>query len=268
VAGLGSAIAATLSGAPASASDSKPVPERRVSAAGPARTPVVGFRTLQSYPHDAGAFTQGLIFENGVFYESTGLVGESSLRRVDPPTGKVLQTTPVDGYFTEGLALLPGGDELAQLTWQTRIGFVYDRTTLRRKRTFSYATEGWGLACDGARLAMSDGSATIRWLDPTTLKEKSSMRVTADGRAVAQLNELEFVRGELWANVWQTDFIAAIDPKTGVVRRWIDLRSLLPGAARGPQADVLNGIAWDRKGDRVFVTGKKWPLLFEIAVEA
>lgn len=224
----------------------------------------MGFRTLASYPHDVGAFTQGLVFADGVFYESTGLVGESTLRRVDPATGRVLQMTSVDGYFAEGLALV--GDELVQLTWQTQIGFVYDRATFRKKRTFSYKTEGWGLAFDGSRLAMSDGSARIQWLDPKTLAVKGSTTVTAEGQPVSNLNELEFVRGELWANVWMTDRIAIIDPATGVVQRWLDLSTLLRRELRGPQADVLNGIAWDAKADRIFVTGKKWPNVFEIAV--
>lgn len=223
------------------------------------------YRIVNTFPHDPTAFTQGLVFADGIFYESTGLNGESTLRKVEVTTGRVIQQVSVDRmYFAEGLALV--GDELLQLTWTSRVGFVYDKKTLTRKRTFDYATEGWGIAFDGRRLVMSDGSSQLCWMDPKTLRVTKKITVRADGVPVERLNELEFVRGEIWANVWQTDLIAIIDPQTGAVRKWLDLRGLLPPERRGPQGDVLNGIAWDAKGDRLFVTGKKWPWLFEIAI--
>jgi glutamine cyclotransferase len=229
------------------------------------KTPRFGFRVVKAFPHDPTAFTQGLVFADSIFYESTGLNGFSTVRKVTPETGAVIQQVPVEEkYFAEGLALV--GDELVQLTWQTKVGFVYDKTTLKRLRTFSYPMEGWGIAYDSAQLVMSDGSSRLFFLDPKTQKVLRSMQVTDGGRPVEQLNELEFVRGELWANVWMTDRIARIDPKTGQVKAWIDLTDLLRREARGPQGDVLNGIAWDKAGDRVFVTGKKWPWLFQIEV--
>jgi glutamine cyclotransferase len=229
------------------------------------KTPRFGFRVVKAFPHDPTAFTQGLVFADSIFYESTGLNGFSTVRKVTPETGAVIQQVPVEEqYFAEGLALV--GDELVQLTWQTKVGFVYDKATLKRLRTFNYPTEGWGIAYDGTRLVMSDGSSRLFFLDAKTQKVLRSMQVTDGGRPVEQLNELEFVRGELWANVWMTDRIARINPQTGQVKGWIDLTGLLRPEARGPQGDVLNGIAWDKAGDRVFVTGKKWPWLFQIEV--
>lgn len=229
------------------------------------RTPRFSFRVVTAYPHDPTAFTQGLLFADGIFYESTGLNGYSSLRKVKPETGIVLEKVPVeDRYFAEGLALV--GDQLLQLTWQDGLGFVYDKASLKRVGTFTYSTEGWGMACDGKRLVMSDGSSRLYFLDPRTRKPLSSLRVVERGRPVDHLNELEFVRGELWANVWQTDRIARINPANGHVIGWIDLTGLLRPEARGPEGDVLNGIAWDKAGDRIFVTGKKWPWLFQIEV--
>ncbi len=221
------------------------------------------FKVVKAFPHDPTAFTQGLVFADGIFYESTGLRGSSTLRKVTPQTGVVLQQVAVpDQYFAEGLALV--GDELLQLTWQTRVGFVYNKATLKRLRTFSYPTEGWGMASDGSRLVMSDGSSRLFFLDPLTQKPVRTLQVQDGGRPVERLNELEFIRGELWANVWQTDRIAKINPETGQVTGWIDLAGLLRPEARGPEGDVLNGIAWDQAGDRIFVTGKKWPWLFQI----
>ena len=227
------------------------------------KTPRYGFRVLKAFPHDPTAFTQGLVFADGIFYESTGLRGFSTLRKVTPETGNVIQQIPIEEpYFAEGLALV--GNELLQLTWEEKTGFVYDKTTLKRLRTFSYPTEGWGMAYDGARLVMSDGSANLFFMDPKTQKITKTLPVKERGRPVLSLNELEWVKGEIWANVWQTDVIARIDPATGNVVGWIDLTGLLSRAARGPEGDVLNGIAWDKAGDRIFVTGKKWPLLFQI----
>lgn len=228
--------------------------------------PVLGFRVVATYPHDPGAFTQGLLYADGELYESTGLLGESTLRRVELATGRVLQQVRVaDEYFAEGLALV--GDELVQLTWQNGVGIVYDRRTLARRRTFRYAGEGWGLAGDGAsRLVMSDGSDRLTFLDPRTLVPGRTLAVTDAGRPVPRLNELEWIEGEIWANVWTTDRIARINPATGEVSAWIDLGSLWPRVQRTPGADVLNGIAYDRAGRRIFVTGKKWPRLYQIAV--
>jgi glutaminyl-peptide cyclotransferase len=228
---------------------------------------VQGFTVVQSYPHDPAAFTQGLVFADGEFYESTGLYGESSVRRVEIATGKVLQSTPVDKqYFAEGLALV--GDALLQLTWQHQLGFVYDRKTMAPRTTFTYKTEGWGLAYDAkGGLVLSDGSESIFFLDPKNQAVVRTVRVTDAGRPVPQLNELEWIEGEIWANVWQTDRIARIDPKTGAVNAWVDLTLLWPRARRAPPADVLNGIAYDPVGKRIFVTGKKWPRVYEIKIQ-
>jgi len=228
--------------------------------------PVQGFQVVATFPHDPEAFTQGLVFADGEFYESTGLNGESSLRRVEIATGKVLQEIKVPAqYFAEGLALV--GDELLQLTWQHHIGFVYDRKTFRQKRTFPYKTEGWGIAYDAAGgLVMSDGSDTLTFLDPKTQAAIKTIRVRDAGRPVPQLNELEWIEGEIWANVWATDRIARISPNTGEVKSRIDLSTLWPLAQRQPPADVLNGIAYDKATRRIFVTGKKWPRVYQIAV--
>ena len=229
------------------------------------RTPRFSFRVVKAFPHDPTAFTQGLVFADGIFYESTGLRGHSTLRKVTPATGVVIQQVPVeDQYFAEGLALV--GNELLQLTWEERVGFVHDKTTLKRLRTFNYPTEGWGMAFDGKSLVMSDGSSRLFFLDPKTQKPVRSVQVLEGLHPVERLNELEFVRGELWANVWQTDRIAKINPQTGRVKGWVDLTGLLRPDARGPEGDVLNGIAWDKAGDRIFVTGKKWPWVFQIEV--
>jgi glutaminyl-peptide cyclotransferase len=229
--------------------------------------PVQGYKVVAAFPHDPSAFTQGLVFAGGEFYESTGLHGESSLRRVEIATGKVLQALKVpDEYFAEGLALV--GDELLQLTWQHRRGFVYDRRTFAQKRTFAYQTEGWGIAYDATGgLVMSDGSDTLTFLDAKTQAVIRTIRVRDAGRSISQLNELEWIGGEIWANVWMTDRIARISPATGEVNAWIDLASLWPVAQRPRPGDqVLNGIAYDRATRRIFVTGKKWPRVYQISV--
>lgn len=228
--------------------------------------PVQGFKVVATFPHDPRAFTQGLVFAEGEFYESTGLNGESSVRRVEIATGKVLQEVKVDSaFFAEGLALV--GDELLQLTWQHQRGFVYDRKTLKHKRTFPYQGEGWGLAYDPAGgLVMSDGTDSLTFLDPKTQAVTKTIRVRDAGRPVPQLNELEWVEGEIWANVWMTDRVARISPNTGEVNAWIDLASLWPRNQRPPPADVLNGIAYDKSTRRIYVTGKKWPRLYQISV--
>jgi glutaminyl-peptide cyclotransferase len=229
--------------------------------------PVHGYKVVATFPHDTSSFTQGLVFADGQMYESTGLEGESTLRRVDITTGQTLQRVDVPAqYFAEGLALV--GDELLQLTWKNQLGFVYDKATFKPKRTFSYKTEGWGIAYDGvSQLVMSDGSDTLTFLDPTTFAATKTLRVREAGRAIGNLNELEFIEGEIWANVWMTDRIARISPNTGEVNAWIDLSTLYPESQRLPPADVLNGIAYDRATRRIFITGKKWPRLYQITVE-
>lgn len=227
--------------------------------------PVYGYKVIHRYPHDHTAFIQGFIYLDGVFYESTGLNGRSSLRKVKVETGQVLQKIDIpQQYFAEGLT--DWKNELIQLTWKAELGFVYDRATFKQLRTFVYGGEGWGLTHDGARLIESDGSSVLRFFDPETLRETGTLAVTDSNQAVDQLNELEYIKGEIWANIWRTDRIVVIDPKTGHVNRWIDLRGLLSDADRQDEVDVLNGIAYDAVHDRVFVTGKLWPKVFEIRV--
>jgi glutamine cyclotransferase len=228
----------------------------------PGRPAIYGYTVVATYPHDRAAFTQGLVYDNGVLYESTGQYGQSSLRKVQLKTGRVLQRRGVSRkYFAEGLVLV--GNRLIQLSWKEQTGFVYDKATFRQTRTFTYTTEGWGITFDGTSLIMSDGSANLYFLDPQTFALQDTLAVSDNGQPVTRLNELEFVNGEILANVWQTDRIARINPKTGRVIGWIDLSGLLTPTER-QRADVLNGIAYDPKGDRLFVTGKYWPKLFEI----
>jgi glutaminyl-peptide cyclotransferase len=238
-----------------------------VAGANPAHAgiPVYGFVVKNTYPHDPQAFTQGLFMKDGQLYESTGQKGQSSMRKVDLKTGKVLQKKALaDEYFGEGST--PVGDTIVNLTWQSNVGFIYDARTFALKGRFNYKGEGWGLASDAKNVYMSDGSAEIRVLDPKTLEERRRIRVTAEGKPIPQLNELEVVEGEIYANVWGTDVIARIDPDSGKVVGWIDLSNLLPPAQRGTSSPdaVLNGIAWDGKHHRLYVTGKLWPKLFEI----
>jgi len=218
---------------------------------------------VKSFPHDRTAFTQGLEYRGGILYEGTGLVGRSSLRKINLDTGRVLQKFDVPPpYFGEGITVLK--DQIFEITWQSQTGFVYDKSTFRIIRSFNYPGEGWGLTNDGKQIYMSDGSSQIRIWDPASLKETRRITVKDGSREVTQLNELEFVRGEILANVWQTDRIARISPADGKVLGWIDLTGILDKAERlDPQA-VLNGIAYDAVGDRLFVTGKLWPRIFEI----
>jgi glutaminyl-peptide cyclotransferase len=229
---------------------------------GPEATlPIYGYTVVRSYPHDPGAFTQGLQFIDGVLYEGTGLNGRSSIRRVNLETGNVLKQHNIDAqYFGEGITIF--GNDLIELTWQSGIAFVYDRNTFALEKSFKYLGEGWGLTHDGTNLIMSDGTEYLRFLDPATFAERRRVRVTGVGQPVKNLNELEWVKGEIFANVWMTDYIARIDPGTGRINAYIDLRGLMP--ANDSSRDVLNGIAYDASGDRLFVTGKLWPRLFEI----
>lgn len=224
--------------------------------------PSYTYSIVRSYPHDRGAFTQGLIVRNGFFYEGTGMNGRSGIRKVKIETGEVLQAKPLgEEYFGEGITEWKGS--IVQLTWQSEIGFVYDMNTFERTKTWTYKGEGWGLTHDGTRIIMSDGTAQLRFLDPATLKETSRVTVRDARGPIQKLNELEFVKGEIFANVWGTDRIVRISPSDGRVTGWIDLAGLLPPAERA-NTDVLNGIAYDAAADRLFVTGKWWPRVFEI----
>jgi glutaminyl-peptide cyclotransferase len=230
-----------------------------------AQTPEYVYQVVHSYPHDPNAFTQGLEYRAGYLYEGTGLKGRSSLRKAQLETGKVLQEIEIDPqYFGEGITVL--NQQIVELTWQSETGFVYDQSTFRQRRTFNYPGEGWGLTNDGQNIYMSDGTAQIRIWDPITLQEKRRITVRDNGQPVLNLNELEWVRGEIYANIWQKDVIARISPVDGRVVGWIDLTGILPAADRTGQEDVLNGIAYDVLGNRLFVTGKLWPKLFEIKV--
>jgi glutamine cyclotransferase len=227
-------------------------------------TPVSSYRIVKIYPHDRRAFTQGLQYVNGVLYEGTGLTGQSTIRKVRLENGEVLQEHKIDPrLFGEGIVVWK--DSLIQITWQSEIGFVYDLATFEQKKTFNYTGQGWGLTHDGTRVIMSDGSASLRFLDPVTLRETGRLNVRDGTTPLKALNELEFVKGEILANVWQTNRIARISPRSGQVTGWINLEGLLdPRDAAG--VDVLNGIAYDAAGDRLFVTGKLWPKLFEIKI--
>ena len=226
-----------------------------------AQAPVCTFEVVNTYPHDTAAYTQGLLYSEGELYESTGLYEESSLRRVELETGVVLQTRWLaEEYFGEGLALWEG--RLLQLTWQENTCFIWNAATFASEGSFYYDGEGWGLTHDGRRLIMSDGSSNLRFLDPETFDELGSVEVVDDGVPVTMLNELEWIRGEVFANRYTTDSIARIDPDTGEVIAWIDLTGLLDPPP--PSANVLNGIAWDDASERLFVTGKRWPSVYEI----
>jgi glutaminyl-peptide cyclotransferase len=234
-------------------------------AASPAcAAPEYGYQVVHTYPHDRQAFTEGLFYLDGYLYESTGEEGRSGIRKEKLETGQVVMSRNIaPAYFGEGIVAWK--DRLYELTWRNQIGFIYDLATFTPFAKFEYQGEGWALTQDGKRLIMSDGTPELRFLDPDTLKETGRIRVTDNGKPVGNLNELEYVKGEVFANVWQTNRIARIDPKSGHVTGWIDLTGLLPAAENtgGPDA-VLNGIAYDAKGDRLFVTGKMWPKLFEI----
>lgn len=226
--------------------------------------PILKHTVVKAYPHDRQAFTQGLFFLDGQLWEGTGLYDRSGLRRVELATGKVVQIHPIgDAYFGEGLAAV--GNQLFQLTWKNGLMFVYDKASMQLQKAFRYTGEGWGLTTDGKQLIMSDGTSALHWVDPSNGTRLATVRVTDGGREIANLNELEWIKGEIWANVWQSNRIARIDPATGRVKAWLNLTGILT-AAEAQGTDVLNGIAYDAKGDRVFITGKLWPKLFEIRV--
>lgn len=223
------------------------------------------YRVINAFPHDHGAFTQGLVYERGFLYEGTGLYGRSSLREVVLETGQVTRISRLESrYFGEGITIF--GNRVLQLTWVARTGFVYNRETFERVRSFSYSSEGWGITHDGRRLIVSDGTPTLYFRDPDTFEEVGRVEVRDEMGPVTRLNELEYVEGEVYANVWESDLIARINPESGRVVGWIDLAGLMPGREKLGQDAALNGIAYDGDGKRLFVTGKRWPKLFEIQV--
>lgn len=220
------------------------------------------YKIVKTYPHDSGAFTEGLLFDNSSLYESTGEIGTSTLRRVDLSSGEVQQQIKLgDDFFGEGLARV--NNSLIQLTWQNHIGFIYNKENLELRGNFSYSTEGWGLTFDGKNLIMSDGSQSLYFLDPVTYQSVGQVSVQDGNTSVTNINELEYINGDVYANIWQTQKIAIINPQTGEVKGWIDLSGLYQQKSYG---DVLNGIAYDNQNDRLFVTGKYWPSLFEIEI--
>jgi glutamine cyclotransferase len=225
-----------------------------------------GYQIVNMWPHDANAFTQGLIFTGGKLYESTGQEGHSSLREVELQTGKVLKKVEVpEPYFAEGMTLLNG--KIYQLTWQHQVGFIYDAQTFEQLGKFNYDGEGWGLTTDGHSLILSDGSNRIRFIDPDSFRVTKTIAVLDSKTPVNELNELEYIKGEIYANVWHQQSIATIDPQTGRVTGWIDLNGLLQPGDVQDEEGVLNGIAYDQASDRLFVTGKLWPRLFEIKIK-
>jgi glutamine cyclotransferase len=252
---------------PTPSSTRSPTRTRTESLSRDGAIPIYSYRIVNVYPHDPLAWTQGLVFEDGVLLESTGRRGQSSLRRVALESGEVLQFLALPPQlFAEGLTLF--GDRIIQLTLKARVGFVYDADSFALQRTFIYPTEGWGLTHDGQRLIMSDGTAALHFLDPDTLLETGRIEVHDDQGPVTMLNELEYIEGEVYANVWLTDRIARIDPDSGQVTAWIDLAGLLSPEDFAGTVDVLNGIAYDAQNGRLFVTGKLWPKLFEIELVA
>lgn len=232
----------------------------------PAESPAIptySYEIVKTYPHDRKAFTQGLVYSNGFLYEGTGQNGQTTLRKVDLKSGTVLQLYELPPeYFGEGITIF--GDKIIQLTWQSNTGFYYDKESFLPIDQFYYSTEGWGITHDGQRLIMSDGTATLHFLDPQTFQEIGQIEVRDEKGPVKGLNELEYVNGEIFANVWPSERIARISPATGKVTGWIDLTGLLGYYKDSGQVDVLNGIAYDSKSGRLFVTGKYWPKLFEI----
>lgn len=231
-----------------------------------ARAPVHGYEVVARYPHDAKAYTQGLFVQDGVLFESTGRYGTSSVRIVDLATGVVQRRTDLEqGLFGEGIAPYKG--LVVMLTWKERTAVVFDRKRLTEQYRYTYSGEGWGLTFDGAHFWMSDGTHELRVLEPNGFKELRRVTVTDGGQKVANLNELEWIDGELWANVWQTDRIARIDPETGLVKAWVDLAGILGTyRVKDTNDEVLNGIAWDAAQKKLYVTGKHWPWLYEIRV--
>lgn len=226
-------------------------------------TAVYTYKIVETYPHDQEAFTQGLVFENGVLYEGTGLYGDSTLRKVELESGEILQIHRLeDDFFGEGITIYD--NRIIQLTWKSKLGFVYDMDSFEPLQEFGYSTEGWGITHDGKHLIMSDGTSTLYFLNPETFKETSRIEVRDNGIPINGLNELEYVKGRIYTNIWLTEKIAIIAPQSGQVVGWVDLKGLLNLQDRGRTIKVLNSIAYDAVNDRLFVTGKLWPKLFEI----
>ena len=249
---------------PTVAAQTKPIVTPIVAAQNGPRQ--LNWSIIKEFPHDPTAFTEGLLWHDGALYESTGLEGQSKLRRVDLQSGQVLQNIDLPKQlFGEGLALADG--KLYQLTWQTKIGFVYDAKTFKPLAKFNYSDEGWGLTFDGTNLIQSDGTDTLFWRDPKNFGAVKTLKVTRDGRPLSNLNELEWINGKVWANVWQTNDIVIIDPKSGKVVAQLDLTGILKDSDKTGQEDVLNGIAYDALNKRILITGKNWPKLFWIGVE-
>lgn len=232
----------------------------------PMKAPIYTFEVVNAWPHDRAAFTQGLEFYQGGLYESTGQYGASSVRQVELQTGRVLRQFDVPRqYFAEGLTIFQG--KLFQLTWQSHKGFIYDPHNFGPLGEFHIEGEGWGLTHDDRSLIMSDGTNQIRFLDPVNYTTVKSIKVFDGDQPLMQLNELEYIKGEIYANIWKTDWIVRLDPETGKILGWIDLKNLLPESERSTVVDVLNGIAYDEAHDRLFVTGKLWPKIFEIRLK-
>lgn len=224
-----------------------------------------GYKVIKAFPHDKDAYTQGLVYEDGIFYEGTGQTGSSTLRKVEPESGKVLfQVSLESSLFGEGIAIL--GSKIYQLTWENKVGFVYDKSNFKLINKIYYQTQGWGLATIGNKLIMSDGTNILYFMDPDQFSVISKIEVYDNEKKVDQLNELEYINDEIWANIWQTDLIARIDPSSGRVIAYVDLNGILSDPDVDTKRDVLNGIAYDQKGKRIFVTGKNWPKLFEIRI--
>ncbi|WP_461413955.1 glutaminyl-peptide cyclotransferase [Gemmatimonas sp.] len=230
------------------------------------RTPGFTFEVVAEYPHDTAAFTQGLLWHEGRLFESTGTVGKSNIREVTLASGKVVRQQPLEEpHFGEGIVIM--GNTLYQITWESGKAFTYDWQSFKRTGEFSYDGQGWGLTTDGTSLIMSNGSNVLIYRDPKTFAATKALEVKDQGNIVSQLNELEWVKGEIWANIWQKDSIARIDPVTGNVTGWIDLTGILPQLDRTGKEDVLNGIAYDAATDKIHVTGKLWPKLYEIRLK-
>lgn len=248
----------------AQSSSASPAPQ---PAASPSpNVPTYTYEVVNNWPHDTKAFTQGLVFYQGALYESAGHYGSSTLRKAELHTGKVTQKVDVDArYFAEGMTIFQG--RIYQLTWTAHKGFIYDLKSFEHQGEFAYEGEGWGLTHDEHLLIMSDGTSQIRFIDPQTFKTVRAISVYDHGEPLMELNELEYIKGEIYANVWKTDRIVRIDPQSGIILGWIDLAGLLPQEERLNEEDVLNGIAYDEKNDRLFVTGKRWPKLFEIRLK-
>ena len=232
----------------------------------PQDIPVYSYDIVETYPHDTKAYTQGLVFRDGMFYESTGQYGESTLRKVELKKGKVKKKIDVPGqYFAEGMTIF--NNKIYQLTWQQRKGFIYDLKDFKLEGEFNYDSEGWGLTNDGQFLILSDGSNQLRFIDPATFRVVKTLSVFDGQQPLTELNELEYIHGEIYANIWKTDKIVRIDPRTGHIVAWIDLTGLRPSDTLANSENVLNGIAYDEEHDRLYVTGKRWPTLYEIRLK-